>query len=131
MATRNFSLNTEPHSAVIGDKTFLFQPEVTGAEFADVYNELREVQKKIKDAGGGKASSTKHAKEADVSSDTLKELSAAMYGFAVAFMLPESRDEFAKMRVPDRVLVQLMEWITELYGGGSGNPDADGGTSSD
>lgn len=137
MASRNFAINTEPHEAVIGSTTLLFEPEVIGAEFAEAYEQLRAVQQKVKGAQGGKASSTKHAKADTADAAVLGELSQAMREFVNTFLLEESREAFASLRLPDRILVQLMEWAAELYGGGSGgggaegNTDAAGGTSSD
>ena len=135
MATRNFAINTEPHEAVIGGVTLLFEPEVIGAEFAEAYEQLRAVQQKVKGAQAGKASSTKHAKADSVDALVLGELSDAMREFVGTFLVAESREVFASLRLPDRILVQLMEWAAELYGGGSGdaegNPVAAGGTSSD
>lgn len=130
MATKTFEIRTEPHEAVIGPHTLLLEPEVIGAEFAQAYSEIREVQNKVKSAQGGKSSSTKHAKADGLDADVLTELSDAMRAFVRQFMLPDSQSVFDGMRVPDRILVKLMEYVAELYGGGSGNPAAAGGTSS-
>lgn len=130
MASKAFEIRTEPNEALIGDATLLFQAEVVGAEFAEAYDALRSVQQKVKGLEGGKPSSTKHAKADHVDSTTLAELSNAMRDFVGRFLLPESKTVFDSMRLPDRVLVQLMEWVAELYGGGSGNQAAAGGTSS-
>lgn len=131
MATKTFEIRTEPHEAVIGPHTLLLEPEVVGAEFAQAYATMREVQQKVKGASSSKASSTKHAKADGVDADVLIELSNAMRTFVRRFMLPDSQAVFDGMRVPDRVLVKLMEYVAELYGSGSGNQDAAGGTSSD
>lgn len=122
MATKSFAINTEPHVAKIGDVEISFQAEVVGAEFAQAYAGLREAQKQIKAAGD------------DVSPEALIAVNTEMRAFVTGFMLPESREVFNEMRIPDRVLVQLLEWVAELYGGGGGskeNPtDAPGGPSS-
>jgi hypothetical protein len=133
MASKTFAINTEPHTAEIGETRLFFQPEVIGAEFAEAYEALRDVQRDIQKATGGtKASGTKHAKEAsDVTPAQLVELSSALRNFITEFLTPESRPVFESLRLPDRVLFQLMEWVAELYGGGSGNQGADGGQSSD
>jgi len=131
VATKTFEIRTEPHEAVIGPHVLMLEPEVVGAEFAQAYAQLREVQGKVKSAQGGKATSTKHTKADGLDADVLTELSEAMRAFVRKFMLPDSQTVFDGMRVPDRVLVQLMEYVAELYGGGSGNPVAAGGTSSD
>lgn len=106
MATKNFAINTEPHVAKIGDVEISFQPEVVGAEFAQAYAGLREAQKQIKAAGD------------DVSPEALIAVNTEMRAFVTGFMLPESVKVFNEMRIPDRVLVQLLEWVAELYGGG-------------
>lgn len=124
MATRTFEIRTEPHEATLGDRVFYFEPEVVGAEFAGAYNKLREVQERTQ---GSKANSSKAAKSADP--NAIIEISSAMKSFVATFLVPgEQVDIFSGMRLPDRVLVQLIEWLGELYGGGSGNGEA-GGTS--
>ena len=128
--SRTFEIRTDPHEAVIGPHTLLLEPEVVGAEFAQAYAALREVQRKVKAAEPAKGSSTKHAKGDGLNAEVLIELSEAMRVFVRKFMLPDSQTVFDGMKVPDRVLVKLMEYVAELYGGGSGNQDADGGTSS-
>lgn len=132
MATKSFAINTEPHVADVGGTLLKFQPEVIGSEFAQAYSELRVVQQKT---SGRKASSTKHAKEEDVDPAVLVELHQAMSGFVRGFLLPESLEAFDALRLPDRVLVQLLEWTAELYGSGAGKDqsptDAPGGPSSE
>lgn len=128
MATKSFELNTEPHVANVGGTRLLFIPEVVGAEFMSAYGRLREVQSRLSPKRA-KASSTKHADNTEVSTEDLIALSDEMRSFLRSFMLPESHATFDGMKLPDRILVQLMEWVAELYGGGSGNPDAGTGTS--
>ncbi|AKA61742.1 hypothetical protein SEA_MAIH_4 [Streptomyces phage Maih] len=130
MSTKTFEIRTEPHEAVIGPHTLLLEPEVIGAEFAQAYAAIREVQGKVKAAQASKGSSTKHAKADGLDADVLTELSEAMRAFVRRFMLPDSQAVFDGIRLPDRILVQLMEYVAELYGGGSGNQAAAGGTSS-
>lgn len=130
MASKTFEIRTEPHEAVLGDVKLYFVPEVGGAAFATAYAALREVQKKVGASEGSKSSSTKHAKEAkDLDPAVLGEISEALHTFVRQFLVPASRELFDGMGLPDRVLVQLMEWVAELYGGGSGNPEDAGGTS--
>lgn len=132
MASRNFDLNEDPHVAKVGKHTFLFLPEVVGSKFATAYGKLRETQKKLGGLRPAKASSTKHAREEqDVDPVILAEVSDGMVDFLCAFLVDDSeRERFRGASIPDRVLAELLEWVAELYGGGSGNPDADGGTSS-
>lgn len=116
MAIRTFAINDQPHEAKIGEHALLFQPEVVGARFAQAYAGLREVQKQVTAAGD------------DVDPDLLTAVNTEMRAFLANFMLPDSVKVFDTLELPDRVLVQLLQWVAELYGGGSGN--ADGGSSS-
>jgi hypothetical protein len=116
MTTKKFAINQEPHKAEIGEHTILFQPEAVGAAFVQAYSGLREVQKQVTAAGD------------EVDADLLTAVNTEMRAFLARFMLPESAELFETLKLPDRVLVQLLEWVAELYGGGSGN--AAGGSSS-
>lgn len=118
MAERTFEIRTEPHQAHVGEHTLYFEPEVEGAAFADAYAALKEAQKAITAAGD------------NVGADELKIVSQGMREFLARFMLEESRTLFEGIRLPDRVLVKILEFVAELYGGGSGNPSAPGGPSS-
>lgn len=109
-------INTEPHVINVGDTRLLLEPEVIGAEFAQAYAGLKQAQKKVK------------AAKDDVGPDELMAVNAGMRDFLRRFMLPESKEEFDALKLPDRVLVQMLEFVAELYGGGSGN--APGGSSS-
>lgn len=108
MASKNFAINVHPHDATIGDKTLYFVPEVEGSEFMTAYTELRDVQSSI----GNEESAT---------AEQLVLVNTAMRDFLKGLMLPDSQDEFDDMKIPSRVLVQLLQWVAELYGGGSGN----------
>ena len=116
MASKSFALNTEPHRAEIGSHVLEFVPEANGSLFASSYSNLKEAQKVITAAGDNVG-----AAELTVVADGMRE-------FLVSFMLPESAKLFDTMELPTRVLVQLIEWTAELFGGGSGN--GDGGSSS-
>lgn len=131
MAGRKFTLNTEPHVAEVGPYRLLFKPEVRGAVFAESYDKLRAAQSKMGRLSGNKASSSKHAKDEAFDASALVEVSEAVSQFVRGLLLDEeAKQVFDKAELPDRVLFELMEWVAELYGGGSGNPDAGGGTSS-
>lgn len=132
MTERVFEIRSEPHRAVIGDTVLLFTPEAEGSDFLAGYAKLKDVQGRVnKQLTGTKAGSTKHAKEADPDPEVLAELARTMREFVSRFLMPESVPVFANMRLPERILVQLIEFAAELYGGGSGNPDDAGGTSTD
>lgn len=123
MAEKSFSINTEPHVANIGNHRLEFLPEVVGTDFAEGYATLVEVQQKVKTT---KASSTKHAKAEGMDPKTLRELHDGMRAFLSGLMMPDSQELFATLRLPDRILVQLLEWVAELYGGGSGKGEGTG-----
>lgn len=116
---RVFELRTEPHYAVIGDARIALKPEALGSEFVDAYQKVHEVQQQF--TGKGKDA-------ADPKS--VQKLTNAMTTFVGTFVLDESQEEFGSLRLPTRVLASLVEFCAELYGGGSKNPPAAGGTSS-
>jgi len=127
---RVFTVRTEPHRAVIGDTTLLLVPEASSGDFLDAYNKMRAAQDLFnKKSAGAKASGTKHAKAADLDPEALGKLTQTMREFISRFLMPESAPVFASLKLPDRVLLELIEFAAELYGGGSGNQGADGGTS--
>ncbi|MDP4501076.1 hypothetical protein [Nonomuraea turcica] len=110
MARKSFQLQTEPHVAEIGDTELLLRPEVMGDEFLDM---LEELQATYRDLG------VDLGNVATLNAEQLKPAVAAVRRFLAEFMLPESAELFAGMRLPDRILVQLLEWVIEIYGGGS------------
>jgi hypothetical protein len=147
---KTITLNTEPHEAVIGPHTLLFQPEMYGDEFLDAYGRLQEVQKTLNDGG---------QEITELSGDRVRALYGEMKTFLARLMTPECGAEFSRfevvtdqgqptevtvsvhlarddaeeaaaalknatvvdkgVRLPDRVLVELMEWVVELYAGGT------------
>lgn len=154
MATKKFTLNTQPHEAEIGNVTLLFQPEVMGDEFLDAYGRLQETTKRLN-------IDLSDMQSADLSQ--VRETTAALRVFLASLMLPESSPQFARwdvvaggkvvgsysdpaeareaaegrkgakvvdesMRLPDRVLVELLEWVVELYGGGNRPPTSSSGS---
>lgn len=113
MAEKSFAINDEPHVAKLGSVEFLFKPEVIGADFADAYAILREAQAEI-------AAASKAGGES-MSGETLKKMNESMRSFIRSFLMDESKKAFDTTAIPDRVLIQLMNWTAELYGGGQGN----------
>jgi hypothetical protein len=146
VATRTFTLNTEPHIAVVGDVELKFQPEVYGDEFLDAYERLQEANRRL---------GVDVTNLSGVDPAKLRATVRSLRGFLARLMLPESAPIIARwdvvskgkvlgtytdpeeaeehvarvkgaelrdesMRLPDRVLVQLLEWAVELYGGGNG-----------
>ncbi|MEW2568303.1 hypothetical protein [Streptomyces sp. NPDC047070] len=144
------SLNTEPHKAEVGPHTLLFQPEIFGGEFLDTYNRLQEVQKEFSDADfetmSGDQLRNLYQEMRNFLCRLMTPESAAEFSrfviVAVAdrsnvleeFRTREEAESHAKeiktptaiedksMRLPDRALIQLMEWVVTLYGGTSARP---------
>jgi hypothetical protein len=141
MSRKSFSLNTEPHEAVIGDVVLKFVPEVYGDEFLDAYAQLREAQKAVS------------GNLEDAGTEELRKSMDSLRTFLADLMTEESREAFNRVdvvkgsevvesfqswgaaeeyaqeldgatvvqhtRLPARVLAELMEWVAELYGGGT------------
>lgn len=106
---RKFALNTEPHVAEIGDDIVLkFKPEVQGTDFIDAYVDIKAVTDRYKASGDS----------SDVDTETLREAVVKTHEFVAGFLLPESKDEFDRLGLPDRVVAELMEFVMELYSGG-------------
>lgn len=110
MARKSFALNTVPHVAEIGDVELLFRPEVMGDEFLDAYEAMREKHKLAGVTG----------EPSDMTADQLRETTRAVRKFVADLMFPESAEQFAEMPLPDRIVVGLLEWTLEIYGGNGG-----------
>jgi hypothetical protein len=114
VARKQFTINKEPHVAVIGDDLELqFLPEVMGDEFLEKYGAMQDA---YKDLGVDLNNMT------GLDVDTLRGAVRILREFLAGLMLPESVPDFEAARLPDRVLIQLMEWAVELYGGGGQRP---------
>lgn len=118
MARKSFSLNTEPHVAEVGEHLFEFRPEVYGDEFLDGYTAMIEAQQALS-GDDGRLDPAK-----------LRELIQQLKDFLVPFMLEESAARFQETKLPQRVYMQLLEWIAEVYGGAAGKEDSRPPTSS-
>lgn len=113
MATKKFHINTERHGAEFGNVTLWFPAEVNGAAFASAYADVMEVQ-----AGVG---------DLEKNPKGLVKLEASLREFLTQILEPESHGDFEKLGLSMKSLTELIEWVTELYGGGPGN--APGGSS--
>lgn len=146
MARKTFALNKEPHIADLGDGTELhFVPEVYGDTFLDAYAELQEAQGALGAEGGeteGLSGDKLRALYAairtyltkvmtDESADRFSRYEVCREGQVLeTFRRQSDADSYAEelegavrvvdksIRLPDRVLIELMEWSIELYGGG-------------
>ncbi|MFD8820872.1 hypothetical protein ACFV1C_00635 [Streptomyces sp. NPDC059605] len=144
MARKSFTLNTEPHVAELGDVELHFVPEVMGDEFLDGYARIIELNGQFKEKPGGveevdagqlrhlitelraflaalmvpesrarfsRYVVTKAGKAVEAYTDRA-EAEAKAAGLKGATVLDES------MQLPQRVLMELLEWCSEIYGGG-------------
>ncbi|MYR64410.1 hypothetical protein GTY54_52105 [Streptomyces sp. SID625] len=148
MATRDFAVRTEPHVANLGALGELhFTAEVFGDEFLEGYAQIQEAQSLL----GGEQDLTKMDPAAlrDVygsmrlflcrlmmpeSAERFLRFEVIKGGKVVAHFreravaeekaaeLGGARVKDKSLRVPDRVLIELLEWTTELYGGGNDRP---------
>ncbi|MDP4512054.1 hypothetical protein [Nonomuraea turcica] len=144
VARQKFALNTEPHVAEIGDNIILeFRPEVMGDEFLEAWEALQETYRTL---GVDQASVSNSSAETLKTAGTavrrflagfMLPESAKLYAWwevrdkagKVVFDSgdPEEAAAQAKtvkgttvvdvgLRLPDRVHLELMSWITEVYG---------------
>lgn len=144
MATKSFSFNTAPHVTTVNGRDLLFEPEAMGDEFMDAFTELKEAQA----AASGIDLSTLDPAKLRGAAPGLRQFVACLMltesaqQFLAMEIVKEGEvlsthanwDEAETvaeqhggahtkwaMPIPDRILVALMEWVTELYGGGA-NP---------
>ncbi|GGZ23234.1 hypothetical protein GCM10010387_15430 [Streptomyces inusitatus] len=153
---RSFALNTKPHVAEVGDVELLFKPEVMGDEFLDAYGRLAETRQQV--GADGDDLSGEDPKVLRKITQKLRVFLAALMlpesarvfarwevhadgDVVAAYGDPEEAEDAAReiegarvvdcsMRLPDRILVDLMQWTVELYGsGGSDRPPTSSGGS--
>ena len=146
MAIKSFSFNTEPHVATVNGHDLLFEPEVMGDEFMDAFAELKEAQAAasgidvddLSTLDPGKLRSATRGLRQFLARLMLPESAQKFLALEVvtkdgtllsthqdwdeaqqaADQADGARVKWA-MQMPDRILVDLMEWVTELYGGGT------------
>lgn len=152
---KTIKINTEPHECEVGPHTLLFQPEIYGDDFLDNYSQLQEIQKEFSGADLNEVSGTRlrglytemraflARLMTDECADRFNRFEVHAEGKpVVAFRTREGADAHAEkigatdrikdesIRLPDRVLVELMEWVVELYGSGEGSGSRPTGSSS-
>jgi len=154
VAVREFALNTEPHVAKVGETELLFQPEVMGDEFLEAYATMRDATKRDKgvdvealDTSSPEAlrsvtrglrlflaqlmlpESAELITRLDVvdGEDVVKSFhdldEANAWAASHTGNPAKVRDT---LRLPDRILLQLLEWTVELYAGGKRPPTSSG-----
>lgn len=153
---KTFALNTSPHEAEIGDTVLQFQPEVYGDAFLDAYTELREVQAMAGVSAGDLSGATPEDLRKVTgslrmflaklmlpeSAELFAQWEVRVGGKTVgSYGDPGEATDAAEqhgdgalvvdvsLRIPDRVMVQLLEWVVELYGGGATRPPTSSGGS--
>ncbi|MFF2612380.1 hypothetical protein [Kitasatospora sp. NPDC058046] len=142
MATKKFALNTTPHVAEVGAHTLLFQPEALGDEFLESYSRLQGTYKGLNLDLTNPALDLGQVRDATVA---LRQFLASLmlpesaeefarWDVVVGGKTASSHGDPAEareaadgrkgarvvdrgLRLPDRVLIELMEWVVELYGG--------------
>ncbi|KPI33261.1 hypothetical protein OV450_1349 [Actinobacteria bacterium OV450] len=142
MARKSFALNTENHVADVGGTELLFYPEVDSDQFLDAYEQLQAAYKGANIDPSDLASISVERLRAITGSlrsfltDFMLPESASVFtrwevrvGDTVTGTYRTEADAQsaaegqvgaevvnAGMRLPDRVLVQLMEFVMEVYG---------------
>ncbi|WP_405759429.1 hypothetical protein OG234_13140 [Streptomyces sp. NBC_01420] len=149
MATATFAFNTEPHVATVGGTEFSFQPEVMGDEFMDAYEEFRDGQKEqtgvdVEDLDGADAQQLRKITRAlrvflarlmlPDDAEYFLRLNVIRDGETLeSFGDREEAQAYAEeagggarvqdaFRCPDRILIQLLDWVVGLYSGGRRPP---------
>jgi hypothetical protein len=152
---KTFALHTEPHVADIGDTQLLFQPEVMGDDFMEAYTALRETQQasgvnpdELDGLDPDQLRRVSRGMRGFLAYLMLPESAALFTRLDVtkggkvlkSFTDPEEADAYAaavkgggakvtyRLRLPDRVLVELLEWTVSLYSGGQRPPTSSGGS---
>ncbi|MDI9829682.1 hypothetical protein [Streptomyces sp. KAU_LT] len=156
MAQKTFTLNTEPHVATLGDTELLFQPETYGDEFLEAYEQFRDAQREktgvdVEDLQGSSAEQLRAVTRSlrvflgrmmlPESADLFLRVDVLVGGKVVqSFQDREEALEYAAgldekaavqdaLRLPDRILMELLQWVTSLYSGGSRPPTSRSGSS--
>lgn len=156
---KSFALATEPHVAEIPSLSLElhFLAEVMGDEYLDAYAEMRDRQKAesgvdVDDLEGADVEKVKAASSGlrvflsrlmlPESAELITRVDVVRGGKVVNSFQSwdEAKEHAAKvkgggarpvwaLRLPDRVLVELLEWTVELYTGGRRPPTSPGGSS--
>ncbi|MFE3378696.1 hypothetical protein [Streptomyces anulatus] len=156
MANKSFAINKTPHVAEIGDDLKLeFEPEVMGDEFMDAYQLLRDTQRQsgvdLDDLSGVDGTDLRKVTRAvrvflgglmlPESAALMLRLDVVVDGGTVVESLNDLDAALARaeelegarvvdgLRLPDRVLLELVTWVIELYSGGQRPPTQSVGSS--
>lgn len=124
MARKQFTVNTEPHVAEIGDIELLFRPEVNGGEFLDKILDMQEHLAPLAALATRMQADPESLSPDDV--EKLRGATRALSAFVGNYLIEESKPVFAEAALPDRVLVELLAWLKEVYSGGRPTGSATG-----
>ncbi|WP_327385076.1 hypothetical protein [Streptomyces sp. NBC_01207] len=142
MASKTFALNVDPHVATVAGVDLLFQPEVMGDQFLDAFEAL---QASYRNLGGDMDDlSTVDGDALRKVTGSVRQFLAEMMlpESAKVFLQFEVHDARGKvlgsygsrteaenratakgatvvdvgMQLPDRILIELMEWVMEVHG---------------
>ena len=150
---KSFALNTEPHVAEIGaDLELQFQAEVMGDEYLDAYAEFREAQQsesgvdvdelqsgdveQLRKVTGGlriflarlavpETAALLTRVDVVKGGEVLKSFQSWGEAAEHAAGIDGAKPQWG-LRLPERVLLQLLEWTVELYAGGKRPPTSPG-----
>lgn len=144
---KTIALNTEPHVIEVAPHELELQPEVFGDEFVDAYVELRDSQKEqgvdlenLEDADPAALRKTMRSVRVFLARQMLPESAELFLRLDVvqggqvldSFQDADEAQAFAAehegavvrdaLRLPTRVVAEILEWVVELYGGGGSRP---------
>lgn len=145
MASKTFALNTEPHVATVAGVDLLFQPEVMGDEFLDAFESLQSAYKSasvdpddLTQLTGDRLREITGSVRKFLAEMMLPESAHVFIQWQVranarggkvlgTYGTLAEAEQAAKatkgatvfdsgMRLPDRILIELMEWVLEVHG---------------
>lgn len=120
MSRKTFEIATEPHEAVVGDYVFKFPPELASKDMLGPYKDLMAAYgSNPENLDPSKATAT----PADI--ERTATVMEAVLQVIRTLLLPESRELFDSVTLPDRVVGDIFRWIMETYGQRPTGPSSD------
>lgn len=142
MARKTFALNTDPHVAEVGGVELSFRPEIMGDEFLDSFEALQtsyklasvdpddlstltgdrlrgitgSVRKFLAEMMLPESATVFASWELRAGDEVLGTYATAEAAVLAADARPGSTVVDVGMRLPDRILIELMEWVLEVHG---------------
>lgn len=110
MTQRTFEVNTEPHVATIGDHQYAFPPEVDTDTMMSAWSKSRVTDEMVDEAVAEHPDWTKGEARSRLATTSIRT-------FIDALMVDDdTRARFAAHTLPDRVLIDMQNWLLEEYG---------------